>query len=208
MEILKPEYVWAYRPGLRANTDFIVLHHAAANGAPEDVHRYHRDVKGWAGIAYHYYIRKDGRVYQGREDNWNGGHTEGYNSRSIGVCFEGNFDAERMSPEQLAAGRELLAVLQARYPEAVIVRHGDLSATVCPGGLFPFAALTEQLPVPAPEENAEQPAPWAAEAVGRWISLGILQGDGSGRYGFAEPVTLERMITLVERRLAANSAAE
>ena len=205
MEILKPEYVWAYRPGLRTETDYVVLHHAAADGAPEDVHRYHRDVRGWAGIAYHYYVRKDGRVYQGREENWNGGHTEGYNSRSIGVCFEGNFELEQMTQAQILAGRSLLALLHARYPQALMVRHGDLGGTACPGKNFPFAALTEQLPAPAPEESAEQPAPWAKEAVERWIALGILQGDGSGGYGFAEPVTLERLIVLVERRLAAET---
>jgi len=196
MEIGKPEYVWAYKPGLRAATDYIVLHHAASEGSAEDIHRFHRDAKGWAGIAYHYYIRRDGSVYAGREENWNGGHTEGYNSRSLGVCFEGNFETEQMSAAQLAAGRELLAMLQEKYPAALIVRHGDLNKTACPGKNFPFGAMTENL-----STAGEKPSDWAKDSVERWISLGILQGDGEGHYGFGENVTLERMITLVERRL-------
>lgn len=197
MEILKPEYVWAYNPGLRTATDYIVLHHAAGGGSPEDVHRFHRDTRGWAGIAYHYYIRKDGRVYQGREPDWNGGHTEGYNTRSVGVCFEGNFEVETMSSVQQAAGRELVAMLRKQYPKALVVRHSDLGGTACPGANFPFAAIVD--------EQAEQPASWAKESVERWIKLGILQGDGNGIYGFGQPVTLERMVTLIERRLAAGN---
>ena len=201
MKIIKPEYVWAYRPGLRTATDYIILHHAASEGSAEDIHRFHRDVKGWAGIAYHYYIRRDGSVYQGREENWNGGHTEGYNSRSIGVCFEGNFETERMSDAQIVAGRALLAMLKGKYPEALLVRHGDLNKTACPGNNFPFAALTENLSA-AERGPEEQPSDWARESVERWIELGVLRGDGSGSYGFQENVTLERMITLIERRIA------
>lgn len=198
MEIIKPAYVWAYDPGRRVATDYIVLHHAAADGSAESIHRYHRDVNGWAGIAYHYYVRKDGRIFQGREPDWNGGHTEGYNTRSLGVCFEGNFEADTMSDAQLGAGRELLALLRAQYPAARIVRHGSLNSTACPGENFPFTALAAETAA----EQPETPSPWAAESVQRWIDLGLLQGDGSGRYGFAEAVTLERMITLIERRLA------
>ena len=201
MNIIRPDYVWAYQPGRRTATDYIILHHAASEGSAEDIHAFHRDVKGWAGIAYHYYIRRDGSVYQGREENWNGGHTEGYNSRSIGVCFEGNFETERMTDAQILAGRELLAALKGRYPDALTVRHGELNRTACPGKNFPFAALTENLP--AVGENAgEQPSDWARESVERWIELGILRGDGSGSYGLQETVTLERMVTLVERRIA------
>lgn len=195
MEIIKPDYVWAYDPGRRTATDYIVLHHAAADGDAQSVHRYHRDARGWAGIAYHYYIRKDGSVFQGREPDWNGGHTEGYNRRSIGLCFEGNFETEEMGEQQLAAGKELLKRLREQYPAASVVRHSSLNRTACPGANFPFAALTAQAP--------ERPSDWAAESVQRWLDMGILQGDGNGGYGFAEPVSLERMITLIERRLAA-----
>ena len=141
MEIFQPEYDWAYLPGERKETKYIVIHHAAGKGSAEAIHAYHRDSRGWAGIAYHYYVRLDGQICRGREENWIGGHTSGYNSISLGVCFEGDFTVETMSKEQLMAGRELVALLRERYPEAEIVPHKALNSTACPGDNFPFEAL-------------------------------------------------------------------
>lgn len=142
MTILEPEYRWSYKPGIRTQTRYIVLHHAAGTGTAEAVHAYHRDARQWAGIAYHYYVRLDGSVYRGREENWIGGHSSGYNSVSLGVCFEGNFDDMTMPQPQLSAGRELIAMLREKYPLAEIVRHSELNNTACPGINFPFDELT------------------------------------------------------------------
>lgn len=49
----------------RNNTDEIILHHAEASHASvEEVNRWHLE-RGWTGIGYHFYIRKDGRIYRG-----------------------------------------------------------------------------------------------------------------------------------------------
>jgi N-acetyl-anhydromuramyl-L-alanine amidase AmpD len=149
-------------------------------------------VNGWSGIAYHFYVEKNGRVSKGRDIDWRGGHTSGYNGNSIGVCFEGNFETEEMGEAQLAAGKELIAELAEQYPKAKIICHKDVNGTACPGINFPFDELTA---------IDEKPSEWAKEDVQKWIGLGILQGDLEGKYGFKEPVTLERMIVLIERRL-------
>ena len=39
-------------------------------------------------IGYQYYIRKDGTVYPGRHEDEVGAHCKGWNSRSIGICYE------------------------------------------------------------------------------------------------------------------------
>ena len=81
----------------------IVLHHAAAvKCSVEDVHRWHQG-KGWAGIGYHFFVRKDGTVYRGRPENWVGSHTVGHNSTKLGICAEGNFEAEQMPEAQKKA---------------------------------------------------------------------------------------------------------
>ena len=49
-----------------------------------------------------------------------------------------------MSREQLDAGSELIRYLTGRYPNAVIKKHGDLSATACPGKNFPFCDIVEE----------------------------------------------------------------
>ena len=67
-----------------------------------------------------------------------GGHTTNWNYCSIGVCFEGNFETEQMLAAQIAAGRELVEDIVARYPSIVIGRHSDFGQTACPGKNFPL----------------------------------------------------------------------
>lgn len=192
MNIRDAKLVFAYNPGVRQSTDYIILHHAAADGTAEDVHRYHKDVNKWAGIAYHFYVDKLGCITKGRELDWNGGHTENYNRNSVGVCFEGNFEENEMNAAQLAAGRELIAYLRGIYPDAEIVKHGELNATACPGKHFPMEEMLR---------SEDEPSDWAKETAQMWIDLGLLKGDGNGHYGFKEPVTLERVMVLIERRM-------
>ena len=47
---------------------------------------------GWAGIGYHYVIRKNGQVEIGRPDWAIGSHAYGENSHTIGVHVCGNFE--------------------------------------------------------------------------------------------------------------------
>jgi len=143
LNIIQPNYKWAYSATLRTKTDKIVLHHVGAKGkfTPEQIHAMHLKNK-WRGIAYNFYVRQDGSVYHGREENAAGGHTEGFNLTSIGICFEGNFEVETMPDAQLKAGRELIAYLRAKYPDAKTVRHSDLNKTACPGKNFPFDKMT------------------------------------------------------------------
>ena len=157
MFIIEQPYSWAYGPTFRRGTDLIVLHHTAAPSAtPEDVHRWHL-IQGWRGIAYHFFIRKDGSVYRGREENAQGGHTLNFNATSIGICFEGNFENEGMGEPQLEAGLELLAYLRELYGDLPVTRHCDLNATACPGKNFPFQELLnagghDLSPLPADDE--------------------------------------------------------
>ena len=93
----------------RSKTMRIILHHAAAvTCSVQDVHRWHIN-NGWAGIGYHFFVRKDGSVYRGRPENAVGAHASGSNSDSIGICFEGNFDIEPMPAAQIQAGKELVS---------------------------------------------------------------------------------------------------
>ena len=187
---------FAYDPGRRKSTDYIILHHAAGDGSAEDVHNYHRLTNGWAGIAYHFYVDKLGGITKGRELDWAGGHTSGHHFDSVGVCFEGNFETDEMSEKQLNAGAQLLRYLRETYPQAQVVTHGMLNETACPGKNFPLGEMIAR-------SEKEVPSEWARASVETWIRLGILKGDSEGVYGFDEPVTLERMIVLVDRAIRA-----
>ena len=186
MTIIEETYDWAYPLTGRRTTELIILHHEAATAATaRQVHSYHL-TKGWAGIAYHYFVRKDGKIYRGRPEGTVGGHTAGYNAASVGVCFEGNFQTETMGERQLEAGRELIDYLLGRYPDARVLRHGDVNATACPGKNFPFEEMTDEMTQERFNEMAERwlaykaelPAPeWADAELGEAIAAGITDGE-------------------------------
>ena len=99
----------------RNSTDEIILHHAEASRASvEEVNRWHLE-RGWTGIGYHFYIRKDGKVYRGRPEWAVGAHAQGHNSRAIGICCEGSYMRETMPAAQLNALKELIRTLMAKY---------------------------------------------------------------------------------------------
>ena len=137
--ILQTNLQWAYTPSrFTQAVKYLVLHHAAGNGSVEVIHAYHRDTNGWAGIAYHLYVRKDGKVYAGRPMDRQGGHCLNYNGVSIGICFEGNFETETMSETQMAGGVEAITYAMGYYPGMMVVGHRELGATDCPGKNFPL----------------------------------------------------------------------
>lgn len=126
----------------RSKTTAIVLHHAAASKCSvHDVHSWHL-ANGWAGIGYHFFVRKDGSVWQGRPLDKTGAHANGANSYSIGICFEGDFTRETMPAVQLATGKELVSYVKSKYPSITrVLRHKEVCATTCPGDKFPFAQI-------------------------------------------------------------------
>lgn len=124
----------------------IILHHSEAKKCSVyDIDRWHRE-NGWAGIGYHYLVRKDGKVYTGRPSWALGAHTLGHNEGSIGVCFEGNFMVENMDETQIKAGAELvnyLVKLHGLTKEKDVYKHKDFNATDCPGKNFPFDKIVK-----------------------------------------------------------------
>lgn len=48
--------------------------------------------RGFRTCGYHRYIKRDGRIYNGREFDHVGAHVQGHNTTSIGICYEGGLD--------------------------------------------------------------------------------------------------------------------
>jgi N-acetyl-anhydromuramyl-L-alanine amidase AmpD len=158
MHIIEKSYQWHGSLSKRQATDKIILHHAAASSCTaDDVHRWHV-ANGWAGIGYHFFVRKDGSVYRGRPEGTIGAHVQGQNWNSIGVCFEGNFETDTMPEAQIKAGAELVAYLKAKYPKAVVTTHKLVSVegTACPGKNFPFDRIKGGAVKPTPAQNKEE----------------------------------------------------
>ena len=86
---------------------------------------------GNKGIGYHYYIERDGHLYQTRDESLVGMHARHYNAHSIGICYEGGLNkrglpADTRTPEQRATLIALLRSLKEDYPQAEILGHREL----------------------------------------------------------------------------------
>lgn len=115
----------------------IVLHHVAGNMTVEEIHDYHCRL-GWNGIAYHYYVDKDGSVHVGRPVWAQGAGCEGMNAGSVHVVFNGNMDTEPLTSAALKAGLALICELLDMFLDPDVLGHKDVNATDCPGRLFPL----------------------------------------------------------------------
>ena len=127
----------------REKTDYIVIHCSATanqNFGAADIDKWHRK-NGWACIGYHYVIRRDGTVEEGREEGVIGAHVADWNSVSLGICMVGGVSADdrtkaqnNFTKEQFASLKELLVDLKIRYPKAKIQGHRDFPkvAKACP----------------------------------------------------------------------------
>lgn len=123
----------------RRVTDAIIVHHIGntnADVSAETVHQWHL-ANGWAGIGYHFLIRKDGSIEQGRPMDTVGAHCYGENEHTVGVNIVGNFEDYMPEDAQVASAKRLLAALCRNYgfapSRSTIFGHRDFNATACPG---------------------------------------------------------------------------
>ena len=190
MEIKEVKYDWTGSLAKRSTIDMIVLHHADAKSCTANQIHWWHICRGYSGIGYHYFVNKQGEVYKGRPDNVIGAHAKGYNSTSIGICFEGAFTKETMSEVQVQAGKELVAYLKKQYNINKVKKHKDLMATDCPGSLFPFEEIVGQ-----EEENLVLSFQRAATADGfKFPKYGC-----DGAYGDETKSVMEKCV--VKKRL-------
>ena len=201
MQVINNNYKWAFALTPRNSTTHLILHHAGASKAAADgIHAYHLS-KGWAGIAYHYFVTKNGDVYRGRPENMRGGHTTNWNHCSIGICFEGDFETEQMSEAQITAGRELVADITLRYPSIVVGKHSDFGQTACPGKNFPLDMLVKgKATEPAKDvEQGEEPSDWAKSACAWAVEKGLFQGGANRDFRWHEAVSRQELAIVLER---------
>ena len=118
----------------RKVTNKIILHHRAGDGDVNSIHQSHL-ARGWIGIGYHYYIRRDGSIYEGRNNLYIGAHCRGQNSCSLGICLEGDLTKKRPTDRQVKAAQNLVRYLRNLYqsPFLPVYNHRDFDSTICPG---------------------------------------------------------------------------
>lgn len=137
----------------RNSTRYLVVHGA---WTPPGMDIGVETIRGWHlkrefdDVGYHYVIRRDGIVENGRPLGNVGAHVRGYNRGSVGICLIGGKPAAADGvPEdakdwlwefnytrpQMVGLEKLLTGLKKLYPEAIILGHTDFPDVdkLCPG---------------------------------------------------------------------------
>ena len=114
------------------------LHHAAGTykdgpSAMRAIQKFHQDSRGWADYAYNFGVWDDGNIYEGRGFGAQGGHTRGWNTRSVAVCYMG--DGSKPVPKPALEAIAEVARMADEYFGRNLIRQGhkDVGATACPG---------------------------------------------------------------------------
>ncbi|WYW04273.1 amidase [Pseudomonas phage vB_PpuP-Kompost-2] len=125
----------------RPVTDTIIVHCAATKPTMDigvrEIRQWHVQ-QGWLDVGYHFVIRRNGDVENGRPHDVIGSHARGYNSRALGICLVGGIDAKgkpenNFTPEQFNSLKLLLLAQKRTYPTAKIIGHKDVdSGKACP----------------------------------------------------------------------------
>ena len=103
-----------------------------------DIDRWHRE-NGWKGCGYHYVVRLDGVVEEGRPVEEAGAHCKNRNAESIGVCYIGGCDLvgkskdTRTEAQKKAMVTLIRQLMQAHGISIENVRcHNEFSTRACP----------------------------------------------------------------------------
>ena len=124
----------------------------------------------------------------------------------INLCTIGIECPPEATTEQVDTLVQLIAGLYRHYERVLpLSGHCDHAPTECPGRYYPMlqdiqaraTALYQRADDPEQPEQ-DNPPDWAADAADWATSAGLVAGDGQ-RYGWDEPVTLARAVTILHR---------
>lgn len=129
----------------RTRTNRVIWHHSLAHYSPAAViDRWHRTrSEPFECIGYHYVIRLNGKIEDGRDVKYIGAHAHGLNGDSVGVCFEGDFRDYEPTVEQFNAACELYHGLCRLYSKSLGIDYHRAIDNPCPGPKFNRADFRE-----------------------------------------------------------------
>lgn len=116
------------------NTVKRIIVHCSASDEPSaddiDVIRKWHQLRGWDDVGYHFFIRKDGAIFKGRDVKYVGAHTKGHNHDSIGICLSGN---KEFTLDQYIALGALVQVIEIEYGAMTVHPHNEFNKNkTCP----------------------------------------------------------------------------
>lgn len=122
---------------------YLVIHCAATRPSQdisaEDIDRWHKE-KGFDKIGYHYFIKRNGNIENGRSETETGAHAYGYNSKSLGICLAGGVTEDditvsenNFTKEQFESLDRLVEQIEDTYLGIKVIGHNEISQKDCPG---------------------------------------------------------------------------
>ena len=118
----------------------IIIHCSATKAGQDfdvnDIDRWHKE-RGWKGVGYHYVIKLDGTIQEGRPLDQIGAHCIGHNKKSIGICYIGGLDKsgkpkDTRTVAQKESLRLLVNQLLERFPGSKVYGHNEFAPKHCP----------------------------------------------------------------------------
>ncbi len=121
----------------------IIVHCSATRPSADigvtQIRHWHVTGNHWSDIGYHYVIRRNGTLEEGRPVPIQGAHTSGHNAHSIGVCLVGGVSEEdvrvpenNFTPQQFETLANILIALKKQYGITKISGHREYAAKACP----------------------------------------------------------------------------
>lgn len=144
-----PEGWRVYDVPLEQAYQTVVIHHSVIMENNDDVatlleiQQAHRNDRGWADVGYHYFVGREGIVYEGRDIRVRGTHTAGFNTGSVGVCLLGDYTSQLPTERQIRGAEGLINWLAQRLELTHLAAHNMFNTTtLCPGGnLLPYLGM-------------------------------------------------------------------
>ena len=124
---------------MRSITQIIIHCSATPEGKDftvSDIDRWHKQ-RGFKIVGYHFIIRLDETIEQGRPLEMIGAHCTGHNAHSIGICYIGGLDRsgnpkDTRTQVQKDVLWSLVKSLQKRFPGATVHGHREFANKACP----------------------------------------------------------------------------
>ena len=100
---------------------------------------WHVNGNGWSDVGYHFIIKLDGTIQDGRPLQKIGAHVKGKNRSSIGICYIGGMNRDMTEWEDTRTKKQkeslllLINDLKERFPNTIVYGHKDFTnKKLCP----------------------------------------------------------------------------
>ena len=94
-----------------ATPDYVARERGFNRFGASDINDWHKE-RGWSGIGYHYVVRRNGQIENGRPPEKIGAHARGHNDGTLGICYIGT---KHPTMAQLVAFESLYRTIFYKY---------------------------------------------------------------------------------------------